>query len=532
MHFDNTLISILTLFQMMTQEGWMSPMFSAMDSRGIDKMPEYNASFANCIFFCIFMIVGFIFLVNLFVGVIIDNFNKIQDAEDAGGVFLTPKQRQWLEIQRSMMNSKLVKKVEPPKNKFQKGVFEMVMHPWFETFIMTMILLNMIVMAMRYTGMADWYRQMLEVLNLCFAFIFNLEMILKLIGLGFVRYFTLSSWNRFDCSIVIGTDLGLLMRLFNFGIDISTTVTIIRTFRILRVFRLIKTYGQLVVNTLINVFPQVSNILSLIFLMLFIFGVLGISLFAQVKYRDTYNEDYNFRSIFSAIVLLMKAATGEDWNKIMHDLARTDECTANQTKDEMERDGIDGCGAWYSYAYFLFFEVTVALVMMNLSIAAVINGLAAASKDLEGEVAKKDIESLIQVWAEYDPKATGFLPPRDLICLMSELPPPLGMYTDRFDAKGRKVKGRLKDIVIPDILSRIIKPDLMSLEEFLVRRRTKPLDFQKPSADEESEWIIHENRKIYIHKAIGLLFLKQMTKVPIYENNKCHFREVSKTLLH
>lgn len=131
------------------------------------------------------------------------------------------------------MNSKLVKKVEPPKNKWQKVVFEMVMHPYFETFIMAMILLNMIVMAMRYTGMADWYRTMLEVLNLCFAFIFNLEMLLKLFGLGFWRYFTLSSWNRFDCSIVVGTDLGLLMRLFNFGIDISTTVTIIRTFRIL-----------------------------------------------------------------------------------------------------------------------------------------------------------------------------------------------------------------------------------------------------------------------------------------------------------
>lgn len=57
----------------------MSPMFSAMDTRGIDKMPEYNSSFANCIFFCLFMIVGFIFLLNLFVGVIIDNFNKIQD---------------------------------------------------------------------------------------------------------------------------------------------------------------------------------------------------------------------------------------------------------------------------------------------------------------------------------------------------------------------------------------------------------------------------------------------------------------------
>ena len=55
--------------------------------------------------------------------------------------------------------------------------------------------------------------------------------------------------------IVIGTDIGLVMTFLDFGIDISTTVTVVRAFRILRIFRLMKTYGKVLLNTLMNIIP-------------------------------------------------------------------------------------------------------------------------------------------------------------------------------------------------------------------------------------------------------------------------------------
>lgn len=49
-------------------------------------------------FFIGFMIIGSMFIINLFVGVVIDNFNKIKTTEELGGIFVTDQQRGWIEI--------------------------------------------------------------------------------------------------------------------------------------------------------------------------------------------------------------------------------------------------------------------------------------------------------------------------------------------------------------------------------------------------------------------------------------------------
>lgn len=82
--------------------------------------------------------------------------------------------------------------------------------------------------------------------------------------------------------------------------------------------------------------------MGLIFLLLFIYSVLGISLFADVKYGDNYNKDNNFRNFPQSIVLLFRCMTGEDWNLIMDDLANTSDCQSNQTYDDMQDNGIQG----------------------------------------------------------------------------------------------------------------------------------------------------------------------------------------------
>ena len=79
-------------------------------------------------------------------------------------------------------------------------------------------------------------------------------------------------------------------------------------------------FGKVVFDTLVNIIPSVINIISLIFLLFFIFSALGMSLFSTVKLGENYNEKYNFRSFFGALILLMRCSTGEDWNLIMNDL--------------------------------------------------------------------------------------------------------------------------------------------------------------------------------------------------------------------
>lgn len=77
------------------------------------------------------------------------------------------------------------------------------------------------------------------------------------------------------------------------------------------------------------------NVGALLILFLFLFSVLGVSLFAEVKLQDTMDRHANFENFGRAILTLLRVATGEGWVGIMQDAARHPsihfECIFNQT---------------------------------------------------------------------------------------------------------------------------------------------------------------------------------------------------------
>ena len=99
MNFDNSVAAMNSLFLMMQGEGWTESMYRAMDSTDIDMQPKYNTNTYFLGFFVAYMIVGSLFISNLFVGVVIDNFNKIKEKNELGSAFVTDNQRQWILMQ-------------------------------------------------------------------------------------------------------------------------------------------------------------------------------------------------------------------------------------------------------------------------------------------------------------------------------------------------------------------------------------------------------------------------------------------------
>ena len=75
-NFDNVMNSMITLFNVMTTEGWIGVMWSAVDSNQIDMQPIKNKKPNSVFFFILFMIVGSLFILNMFVGIVINVFNK------------------------------------------------------------------------------------------------------------------------------------------------------------------------------------------------------------------------------------------------------------------------------------------------------------------------------------------------------------------------------------------------------------------------------------------------------------------------
>lgn len=68
----------LALLQVATFEGWMEVMADAVDARGVDLQPQREANLYAYIYFVIFIVCGSFFTLNLFIGVIIDNFNMLK----------------------------------------------------------------------------------------------------------------------------------------------------------------------------------------------------------------------------------------------------------------------------------------------------------------------------------------------------------------------------------------------------------------------------------------------------------------------
>lgn len=238
-------------------------------------------------FFMIFIMVGGYLVLNLFVGVVVDNFNSVRKNAEGDVSLLTEEQQAWIKTQQMAAKMKPKIKLFPPRNKLGKLAFEWVVNDHkkkqlFEAFIMSCIVLNTIVMAMSYFGQGQHYETALENINYVFAGIFTIEAIIKILGLK-VHYFY-DNWNVFDFAIVVGTIIGIIL-LLAANVGLGSVTTLVRTFRVGRILRLIQGAKSLrrLFNTLILTLPGLSNISCLLFLLIFIFTVMGTSLFAKVS---------------------------------------------------------------------------------------------------------------------------------------------------------------------------------------------------------------------------------------------------------
>ena len=90
MNFDNIFNAMETLFEMSTTEGWTAVMYNGVDSRSPELAPVRDHNPPVAFFFVIFEIVANFFILNLFVGIILDNFAQIsQESGDGSSATMT-----------------------------------------------------------------------------------------------------------------------------------------------------------------------------------------------------------------------------------------------------------------------------------------------------------------------------------------------------------------------------------------------------------------------------------------------------------
>lgn len=124
-------------------------------------------------------------------------------------------------------------------------------------------------MASEFYDSPDWINALLDAMNVFFTIIFAFEMIVKMSGFGFKKYYS-DAFNIFDCFIVVMSYVELLMPGDN------SSLSVLRAFRLLRIFKIIKSWDSLriLLSTVLDSMTAITNLGVLIMLFLFISALL------------------------------------------------------------------------------------------------------------------------------------------------------------------------------------------------------------------------------------------------------------------
>ncbi|XP_070542290.1 sodium channel protein 1 brain-like isoform X2 [Ptychodera flava] len=425
-NFDNVINGLLALFQVATFEGWMEVMQASVDSRGVGLQPEREASKYAYLYFFVFIVCGSFFSLNLFIGVIIDNFNVLKkkyEGDSTLDMFLTSNQKNYYQTMKRLGQKKPSKQIKRPTNKVQAFFYDVTTSNKFEISIVLLICLNMIAMGVEHYGQSDEITAVLDVLNIIFVAVFGLEAIMKIIGMRW-HYFK-RPWNVFDFIIVLLSILGIVLDDLLKNVVISPTLLrVVRVFRIGRVLRLVKAAKGIrkLLFALVISLPALLNIGALLFLIIFIYAIFGMNFFGYVKKDGALDEMVNFETFGNSLILLFRLATSAGWNDVLEPLmVSPPDCDPNYG------DQPNGnCGQpLLAVVYFVSFIFLTFLIIINMYIAVILENFSQAHAQEEVGITEDDFDMFYIVWGRYDPHATQFIKFEQVSKFCDELDAPL-----------------------------------------------------------------------------------------------------------
>ncbi|XP_060714817.1 voltage-dependent T-type calcium channel subunit alpha-1G isoform X5 [Tachysurus vachellii] len=380
-NFDNLGQALMSLFVLASKDGWVDIMYDGLDAVGVDQQPIMNHNPWMLLYFISFLLIVAFFVLNMFVGVVVENFHKCrrhQEAEEA-------KRREEKRLKR-MEKKRRKAQCKPYYSDYsptRRLIHKMCTSHYLDLFITIVIGLNVITMSMEHYQQPKVLDEALKICNYIFTIIFVLESVFKLVAFGFRRFFK-DRWNQLDLAIVLLSIMGITLEEIEVNASLPINPTIIRIMRVLRIARVLKLLKMAVgmralLDTVIQALPQVGNLGLLFMLLFFIFAALGVELFGDLICDDLHpceglGRYATFKNFGMAFLLLFRVSTGDNWNGIMKDTLR---------------DCAHDTGTCYntvvSPIYFVSFVLTAQFVLVNVVIAVLMKHLEESNKEAKEE---------------------------------------------------------------------------------------------------------------------------------------------------
>ncbi|XP_071560723.1 ca[2+]-channel protein alpha[[1]] subunit T isoform X5 [Temnothorax nylanderi] len=401
-NFDDLGKALMSLFVLSSRDGWVNIMYTGLDAVGVDQQPIENYSEWRLLYFIAFILLVGFFVLNMFVGVVVENFHRCREEQEkeervrraAKRALQMEKKRrsEWPVVGQLEMH-------EPPYytsySKSRLFVHNVVTSKYFDLAIAAVIGLNVVTMAMEFYMMPKALTYALKIFNYFFTAVFILESIMKLVALG-VQLYLKDKWNQLDVGIVILSVVGIVLEEVESKI-IPINPTIIRVMRVLRIARVLKLLKmakgiRALLDTVMQALPQVGNLGLLFFLLFFIFAALGVELFGRLECNDDMpcqglGEHAHFSNFGMAFLTLFRVATGDNWNGIMKDTLR-DDC-------DDAADCVKNCCVSTIIApiFFVIFVLMAQFVLVNVVVAVLMKHLEESHKQMEDEL---DMETQLE----------------------------------------------------------------------------------------------------------------------------------------
>ncbi|KAM4537626.1 sodium channel protein type 2 subunit alpha-like isoform 2-T2 [Fundulus diaphanus] len=426
-NFDNVGAGYLALLQVATFKGWMDIMYAAVDSRDLEEQPEYEVNLYMYLYFVIFIIFGSFFTLNLFIGVIIDNFNQQKKKFGGQDIFMTEEQKKYYNAMKKLGSKKPQKPIPRPTNEFQGFVFDCVTKQAFDIVIMILICLNMVTMMVETDDQTKEMDKILYWINLVFIVLFTGECALKMISLRHF-YFTLG-WNIFDFVVVILSIVGMFLSEVIEKYFVSPTLfRVIRLARIGRILRLIK--GAKGIRTLLFALmmslPALFNIGLLLFLVMFIYAIFAMSNFAYVKRESGIDDMFNFETFGNSMICLFQITTSAGWDGLLAPILNKREPDCDSKMEHPGNSYKGNCGnPSVAIFFFVSYIIICFLIVVNMYIAVILENFSVATEESAEPLSEDDFEMFYEVWERFDPDATQFVEYSKLSDFADALDPPL-----------------------------------------------------------------------------------------------------------
>uniref|UniRef100_A0AAY4EDL1 Voltage-dependent T-type calcium channel subunit alpha n=1 Tax=Denticeps clupeoides TaxID=299321 RepID=A0AAY4EDL1_9TELE len=378
-NFDNLGQALMSLFVLASKDGWVNIMYHGLDAVGIDQQPVKNYNPWMLLYFISFLLIVSFFVLNMFVGVVVENFHKCrqhQEVEEA-------KRREEKRLRRMEKKRRKAQKLPyyATYSHMRLLVHSLCTSHYLDLFITLIICLNVVTMSLEHYSQPQSLETALKYCNYVFSTTFVVEAVLKLVAFGFRRFFK-DRWNQLDLAIVLLSVMGITLEEIEINASLPINPTIIRIMRVLRIARVLKllkmaTGMRALLDTVVQALPQVGNLGLLFMLLFFIYAALGVELFGELVCNEDYpcegmSRHATFENFGMAFLTLFQVSTGDNWNGIMKDTLR--ECPPGQYNCNPSLQII-------SPMYFVSFVLTAQFVLINVVVAVLMKHLDDSNKE-------------------------------------------------------------------------------------------------------------------------------------------------------